>query len=302
MNKKVSEKELEYVLCDIRREKNDIIDTDRYEEMDSKSKDELYHKLTTGRPDAERRQYALESYLNYPFIKEYKDCYFIENDFLYYESGNKKIKITADLLTGSKEIIECADKLIICDEKQKSFLDKMISTFCSVVYTRGNCCPVLKNKGGRRGNAGGIETCWYKIGKYIDVNKKYDSILNLEDNNLRTRTADNMFAIFPKELSGREIVDELLLCDYYDDNYELIENRKPADISNVEEYIALLKLGVKLIVQRSVRILHSYKCRKFDNEKRDIVMKVFEDIGLPYDNEKEKSYLMTYENNEVLNP
>lgn len=290
---------IKYVLCDVRREDNDVIEfwdkLPSYEEMDYRTKVDLYHKLSEKRPDAERRQFALESYLNYPFTKD-NDDYSICDDYIFYVSQNSKIKITADLLTGSKEIIECADTIRNnCNDEQEKLLDNMISIFCSVIYTRGNCCPILKNKGGRKGKIGGIETCWYKIGKFIDVDKTYVGLSSVTCNNLRRRTANDMFAVFPKNVKGREIVEGLLLRDYYDKNYVLLGLGKPNNISKAEDYIFFLSLCVKLIVQRGVRIYFQFTDREFDDEKKKIIKQIFEKIGLPYDNKDKKTYLMTYE-------
>lgn len=265
--------------------------------MKPKEKVDLYHRLALNRPDAERREMALRSYLEYPFVKCNKK-YSIRNDFLFYDN---KIKITADLLTGSDEIIDCVEKIKLnCSEGERQSLEKALDSFCSVVYTIGNCCPVRKNKGGRKGDVGGIETCWYKLGKYLEKDSRYPSITSLLNtdsmSDLNKRTADNMFAVFPQELSGQDIIRELLLKDYYNKDFSLIEIKKPNEIKNVFEYIEFLNLCTKLIVQRGIRISLRYKDAEFDVEVRRVLFKIFEQIGLPYDNEEKKEYLLTYEN------
>ena len=69
-----------------------------------------------------------------------------------------------------------------------------------------------------------------------------------------------MFAIFPEEdLSGREIVDRLMLNDYYDNDYKLIINDSPKDFAakGVDEYINFLRLVTTLIIKRGIRIYNA---------------------------------------------
>ena len=287
------------VLMDIRREDDDVIEfLDKqpcYDDMKPIDKVELYHLLSYERPDAERRHMALQSYLQYPFIKAKDQQYRCENDYLYYRD---QIKITADLLTGSKEIISHAEYLKSrqSPEQEIKELEQVLEAFCRVVYTIGNCCPVMKNKGGRKGKVGGLETCWYKLNNYVDINNKYESITELFTGELKTnlqlRKADNMFVVFSEKMIGKDIVINLLLRDFYDTNFSLIETRNPNEINTISEYIDLLILCTKLIVQRGLRICLGHTQERFDNEQKCILIKIFEEIGLP---KKENGYLLTYE-------
>ena len=177
-----TEKIINDVLEDIRREENDVIEFgDKlpcYAKMKPRDKVELYHRLFSNRPDAERREKALKSYFEYPFINDNRDKYKCEYDFIYF---NGEIKITADLLTGAKEIIYRADEMKseCINEQEIKKMDYALDAFCTVIYTIGNCCPVMKNKGGKKGTVGGLETCWYKLNGYIDIAKEYRSITEL---------------------------------------------------------------------------------------------------------------------------
>ena len=295
MNK---EKIIDNVLMDIRRESDDIIEFwDKqpcYVDMKPVDKVELYHRLSCERPDAERRQMALQSYLQYPFMKS--NQYTCENDYLYYG----KIKITADLLTGSKEIISHAEDLVKqASEQEIKELEQALDAFCSVVYTAGNCCPTMKNKGGRKGNVGGLETCWYKLKKYIDTSAEYKGISELFIGdlaiNLQSRKADNMFAVFSEKMIGKDIVTNLLLRDYYDANFSLIEIGNPNEIDDISKYIDFLVLCTKLIVQRGVRICLGHTQERFNDEQRSILVEIFKRIGLP---QKDNGYLLSYEKEE----
>lgn len=197
------------VLMDIRRENDDVIEFwDKqpcYDDMKPIDKVELYHRLSYERPDAERRQIALQSYLQYPFIKTKNQQYTCKDGYLYYID---KIKITADLLTGSKEVISHAKYLARqASEQEIKELEQGLDAFCRVVYTIGNCCPTMKNKGGRKGKIGGLETCWYKLNNYVDVCNEYESITELfkgpSETNLQSRKADNMFVVFSEKMTAR---------------------------------------------------------------------------------------------------
>lgn len=292
------------VLTDIRRENDDVIEFwDKrpcYGDMKPADKVELYHRLSNERPDAERRQMALQSYLQYPFIKAKCQQYSCKNDYLYYKD---EIKITADLLTGSKEIISHAEYLKTrqASEQEIKELEQVLDAFCRVVYTIGNCCPTMKNKGGRKGKVGGLETCWYKLNHYIDINNEYESITKLftEDlkTNLQLRKADNMFAVFSKKMTGKDIAINLLFRDFYDANFSLVETRNPNEIGIISEYVDFLVLCTKLIVQRGLRICLGHMQERFDNEQKIILIKIFEQIGLP---KNENGYLLTYEKEDFV--
>lgn len=85
--------------------------------------------------------------------------------------------------------------------------------------------------------------------------------------------------------------------DFYDANFSLIETRNPNEIGTISEYIDFLILCTKLIVQRGLRICLGYTQERFDNEQRHILIKIFEQIGLP---KKDNDYLLTYEKEEYV--
>jgi hypothetical protein len=276
------DKIIQYILMDVRREEDDVISfldsRSKYDNMTPKEKIDLYRRLQTNRPDAERRQRAMESYLNYPAIK---DKYSVRGDFLCY---NESILITADLLTGTKGIISRANKF-------KEEESKVLRAFYTVAYTIGNCCPVMKNKGGRTGKAGGGDTCWYKLSKFIDVNQTYSSITNLpeqEKKDLRSRGADNMFMIFDKDMTGIELVENLLFQDYYgksNGTITLIENRNLNKIETSKDYLEYIEMCTKLIVQRGMRICMGYTEKEFEKDQEEILFDIFRQIGLPCDSD-----------------
>ena len=211
--------------------------------------------------DAERWDYAFDSYQLYGCFRNDRYVFDREDYFIYYTcSGPCKcyIKISADLLTSPKEIIECADALD--EKKENEALQAALRKFCSVAYTAGNFCPVMKNKGGSKGT----DTCWYKLNKYLDANKEYDGIEFAfckkkgrgVINDLSNRDASNMFAMFEEELTGQEIIERLMLRDYFGKNY--LELKAPQDYADTaDEFIGFLNQITLPIIKRSIRI-HMY--------------------------------------------
>lgn len=242
----------EFVFKDIRQDK-------RYKNLEKKYKDikdpiDLYHKKSKSTLDAERWDYALDSYQNYPFLCNEEYEVNKKDSLIYYKcsgSCNCRIKITADMLTGPEEIIECAKK----HELGKS---DSLRKFCEVAYTVGNCCPVMKNKGGRRGEKGGVDTCWYKLEHFLDVHKEYPAIEEAfcshgVINDLNARDANNMFAMFSDKVKGEEIIKRLMLEDYYNNGSLNKELGVPSEIRE-DKYEEFLILITTLIIKRGIRI------------------------------------------------
>jgi hypothetical protein len=220
---------------------------------------------------------------------------------LSYTSRGTEIDITADILTGPKEIIECAEK--IPDKRhtpdEKKALRNALKRFCSVAYTVGNCCPVMKNKGG----SGGVDTCWYKLQHCLNsgTNKSIDSIIDVyeeankgkvkkrEINNLKTREVCDfefgkqdeakkgyeipMFGMFSEALNGKKIISNLMLYDYYENN-KLRINETPQEKANegIDKYTEFLDLLTTLIIKRGIRIyyhnanIRNSKLEEYTNE------------------------------------
>ncbi len=200
------------------------------------------------KPDAERWSIALDSYKRYPCFCG--DEYVITSNYLRYEN---KINITADVLTGPSEIISPVEDMLSNNKSLKEALDE----FCRVAYTIGNVCPVMNN------GYDGDDTCWHKLKAFIEHGKKYTGF---EDagwtQNVSKRKYKDIFAVFPeKQLKGEELVERLMLTDYYDDNYNLIINETPQEhvARGVDEYINFLKLVTTLIVKRGIRIYYKNK-------------------------------------------
>ena len=237
--------------------------------------------------DVERWELALKTYKLYPCINE-SDNYTINNKdcTINYNCNRTTIRITADVLTGPREIIECAEQLykIAAQQRKYSILKSALNDFCSVAYTVGNVCPVMMNPGGRKGEPGGVDTCWYKLANHIKKNIEYDSIKEIPQhfnnvsriyNNLNVRHLLSynpkqkkrteppyyyaLFGVFPERLSGKKIINNLMLKDYYDDNYNLIINKTPKEYYDlgVDEYIKFIRLVTTLIIKRGIRIYNA---------------------------------------------
>ncbi len=257
----------EYVFRDIRfgNEYPEFANNDDFvqlKELDPITSVKKYHELVVSKkyndkPDAERWQSAIESYLGYSCLKgkvkiEQRD----KNRFFLNFKGDS-VSITADLLTGPADIIENAETLIKDYPDRAADINSALISFCCVAYTVGNCCPTMKNP-----RAGG-DTCWYKLehNHKIGESDNLSRILKQEwykDPNKRVAT--NMFVIFPeKDISGREIVNRLMLNDYYDDDYNLIITATPTEYAakGVDEYIRFLRLVTTLIIKRGIRIYNA---------------------------------------------
>lgn len=227
----------------------------------------IYQKWKKDR-DAERWEYALESYKYYLCFSgndyDRKD----EEYYLYYTckgGGNCCFKITADILTGPNEIlnpIKSKDKGIELSKLKNKDLKDALEVFCSVAYTVGNFCPVMRNPGG--GN--GTDTGWYKLSNYLNLDEPSD----IEDvfcrnmprkgvnNSQATRSPNDMFKMFHDKPARKEIIKRLMLQDYYKDPdlIELVITQTPIEIWNegVDKYIDFLNEITKLIVKRGIRI------------------------------------------------
>lgn len=242
-------------------------------------------------PDAERWSYALDSYERYECFSD-RNCYELdrENHILYCKhscSDKPYIKITADLLTGPKEIIDCADRLD--SMKQNDDLQTALKKFCSVAYTVGNCCPAMFNP---LPKAIGIkaDTCWLKLQRFINPGKEdYKKIQEYKWNdNLRYRgkglnTKDNMFGLFSEQLSGKKIIERLMLNDYYDDDYNLIIQKTPQEYADdgVDTYISFMKLVTALIIKRGIRIYFQKK-RIWNKKLEEYTNELFEAVAEKY--------------------
>lgn len=217
--------------------------------------------------DVERWESALKTYDKYPcFFKNKKYVRDDKTSFYYFEDNGVRVKITADVLTGTGEIINSAKNLYkkASAERKYTILKSALNDFCSVAYTVGNCCPVMFNPLPR---SLGIDadTCWLKLQKFIDPNQDYcpidkhtwDASLNKRGKGKETK--DNMFGIFSESISGKEIIEQLMLNDYYDDDYNLIIKKTPQEYAKdgVDVYINFLRLVTTLIIKRGIRIYNA---------------------------------------------
>lgn len=236
-------------------------------------------------PDAERWSYALDSYERYECFSD-RNCYELdrENHILYCKpncSNKPYIKITADLLTGPKEIIDCADRLD--SMKQNDDLQTALKMFCSVAYTVGNCCPAMFNPFPYV--VGGADTCWMKLQRFIEPEKEYQPIYehgwndNLVLRGKGKETKDNMFCMFPEELSGKEIIDRLLLMDY--SAYPDLSTPQKCAEKGVEAYIEYLNIITILIIKRGIRIYFQNK-RIWNKKLEEYTNELFEAVAEKY--------------------
>ena len=219
-------------------------------------------------PDAERWEYAMKSYDRYPCFNQNDDYDRKTGEsYLYYKCtgyGHCYFKITADVLTGPNAVIKIQSQkgkreMVDLSESKNKTLKSALELFCSVVYTAGNFCPVMKNPGG------GSDTCWYKLSNYLsreEFSKKEST--DIEDvfckkltrkgvnNDQVTRYPKDMFIMFHGNPSRKEIIKRLMLMDYYKDRgySKLVIDQTPAEIwkdgKGVEEYIKMLELLVLL--------------------------------------------------------
>ena len=218
--------------------------------------------------DVERWESALKTYDKYPCF--FKNKNYVRDDktsFYYFKDNGVRVKITADVLTGTGEIINSAKNLYkkASAERKYTILKSALNDFCSVAYTVGNCCPVMFNP---LPKAVGIkaDTCWLKLQRFINPGKedykkiqeyKWNDNLNYRGKGLNTK--DNMFGLFSEQLSGKKIIERLMLNDYYDDDYNLIIQKTPQEFADdgVDTYISFMKLVTDSIIKRGIRIYNA---------------------------------------------
>lgn len=238
-----------------------------------------YQKLNLER-DAERWEYAWESYEHYPYFdgntnynRNNKGKDKDKEYYLFYRCTGVcqcYFKITADVLTGPNAVIKIQPQkgkreMVDLSKSKNEELKSALELFCSVAYTVGNFCPVMKNPGGDS------DTCWYKLSNYLsreEFSKKEST--DIEDvfcknltrkgvnNDQVTRYPKDMFIMFHGNPSRKEIIERLMLQDYYkDSDYEdLAITKTPLDYWNDGEdaYIKFLNMITKLIIKRGIRI------------------------------------------------
>ena len=239
-------------------------------EPDARKKIDIFHAKLDSIPDAERLAPAFETYKNYPFFKtlEKQKCYGYNYFFVY-----DGVRITADLLTGPSRILKLADKLAIKlaekapDSALIARLNKALDAFCKVVYTPGNCCPVMKNPHSSRNpeirkDHDWEDTCYWKLKHCLNLDREYDGIPDAGwEVKLGDRDCENMFAVYPEKTTGRVIRNKLMLNDYYDGD-ELIVKPIPTQVwgEDLDDYavrfIEYLNLYISLIIRRGIRIFY----------------------------------------------
>ena len=239
-------------------------------------------------PDAERWEYAMKSYDCYPCFNQ-NDDYDRKNgeSYLYYKctgDGQCFFKISADVLTGPNAVIKIQSQkgkreMVDLSESKNKTLKSALELFCSVVYTVGNFCPVMKNPGG------GSDTCWYKLSKYLNCDDPSDieyvfckdpSTRKGVNNDQMTRSPSDMFKMFHDKPDRKEIIKRLMLMDYYKDpGYsKLVINQTPAEIWNdangVKDDMEMLELLSLLIFKRGIRIYCGNNLRKIHLNERGL--------------------------------
>ena len=216
-----------------------------------------YHRILVDeyknkKQESEHWSRALESYFSYPcFENDYNE----KKGFLYYDD----IKITADILTGPGRIIKIMEEL---GTENKEIVET-VKRFCSVAYTVGNCCPVMKNPHGsdKEDIKDWEDTCWWKFNHCLELKKEYDDIKTAKWNpDLNWRKPDDMFAVFPDSIKGRKIRDRLMLMDYYNGDRLIVDpitqGKSEEKAQYIERFINLVNLYTLLIIKRGIRIYY----------------------------------------------
>ncbi|GEM_PF-6863690 len=256
-------------------------------------------------PDAERWEYAMKSYDRYPCFNQ-KNRYDRKTgeSYLYYRctgACNCYFKITADVLTGPNAVIVLKPKppkketWIYLNKSENEELKSALELFCSVVYTAGNFCPVMKNPGGDS------DTCWYKLSNYLsreefskkestDIEEVFCKKLTRKgvNNNQVTRYPKDMFIMFHGNPSRKEIIKKLMLMDYYKDRgySKLVIDQTPAEIwkdgKGIEDYIKMLELLSLLIVKRGIRIYYRNRIGKerFETYAKALIEERKKELGI----------------------
>ncbi|MCR5488979.1 MAG: hypothetical protein K6F03_02815 [Saccharofermentans sp.] len=275
----------EYVFRDIRSDekvqKKIKERENKGEIVDSIKMIDIYRGMKNG-PDAERWKYALDSYKQYPFFYNKNNKSYDRStgeSYMFYQcSGKGKcwFKITADTLTGPYEILK-PNKGTDLSKEDNTDLKDALELFCSVVYTVGNFCPVMKNPGGSKGS----DTCWYKLSNNLicdelgDIEEVFCRRLERKgvNNDLSNRHAENMFNMFHDNPNRKTVIKRLMLMDYYSDpGYKkLIIDKTPNEIWNegkgVNKYINLVNLITLTIIKRGIRIYKQNDLRGINIDK-----------------------------------
>ena len=252
-------------------------------------------------PDAERWEYAMKSYDRYPYFNQ-KNRYDRKTgeSYLYYRCSSKGhcyFKIAADVLTGPNAVMILKPKpqkketWIYLNKSGNEELKSALELFCSVAYTVGNFCPVMKNPGGNS------DTCWYKLSKYLNCDDPSDieyvfckdsSTRKGVNNDQMTRSPSDMFKMFHDKPDRKEIIKRLMLMDYYKDRgySKLVIDQTPAEIwkdgKGVEDYIKMLELLSLLIVKRGIRICYRNRIGKerFETYAKALIEERKKELGI----------------------
>lgn len=210
---------------------------------------------------SEKEFNSLESYGKY-LKQEYK----LKGRDYYFDD----IRLTADLLTNQKPILKRAEELMLSDHPY-------VCAFRRVVYTIGNCCPTWINPATGRGFNN--DTIWYKVKRDIMDIEKINTIYEQKAgrelsfvNNLNNRKMDKqMFSIFSDSPSKQELIERLLLEDFFEQQNPIFESSIPL---KEKDFINYTMENTRMILKRGVRINNS---GKLDEKKLEMMYK---EVGL----------------------
>lgn len=255
----------------------------------------LREKKRMGR-DAERWPKTLDSYQEYQCFsfaeKPTPGKYFVVDKYdkydksyvRYCKDSGAEVKLSADLLTNEGQIREAVKKAV-CKDKDGLFEKnvKVLEAFYRVAYTIGNFCLTWKNPGGPKGS----DICWRKLaqndefakkkleeGKSLNINEREDIASNLSK-----RKFEDLFMILPLE-NPREVIKQLYLQDYYNDEWELRWSTQNVNDLKPEKLLEFIKDITILIVQRSYRIICNCTDKKLTEEDQSYIKVVLKEIGL----------------------
>lgn len=217
---------------------------------------------------------VLESYKKYPVFKNSLET---RPGRIIYKQDNKKVRLTADLLTNVDAVSRWVkNHSNFCDKEENRLI---LRDFYFVSYASGNFCPIWKNL--PPGSDNGMDNVWNKLPIPAADTKEWKSVFEREDkdiNNLRKREKAGLFMILP-EKNPKDVIKQLFFVDYYDYHWKLLCGNG-FNISKVEsdKFAEFLKQTTVLIVQRSYRILVKYSGSVLRKEDTNNLKKIFKQL------------------------
>lgn len=215
---------------------------------------------------------VLETYKRYPIFDNSLET---RPGYIIYKQNDKKIRLTADLLTNVDAVSRWVNNHSDFCEKEEN--RQILRDFYSVSYTSGNFSPIWKNP--PPGSDNGFDNVWNKLPIPVEDTEEWKSVFEREDSNdLRKRKKERLFMILPKK-NPKDVIKQLFFVDYYDYNWKLLCGND-FNISNIEsdKFVEFLKQNTVLIVQRSYRIFAKYRGNVLRKEDMNNLKNIFEQL------------------------